>query len=69
VIFLAGLVPLKVNLILLSETNLQLLKKVKLKSFAKDCLTLKTNRVFLIFMLVSFCCVGILIHNYGFYFL
>ena len=65
-IFLAGLVPLVLNVILLPETNLQPLKKVELRNFMRDYLALMTNRLFLAFMLASSCCVGIWFTMIGF---
>ena len=65
-IFLAGLVPLVLNMILLPETSLQPLKKVELRNFARDYLALMTNRLFLAFMLASSCCVGIWFTMIGF---
>ncbi len=65
-IFLAGLVPLILNMILLPETHLQPLKRVELRTFIRDYLALMTNRPFLAFMLASACCVGIWFTMIGF---
>lgn len=65
-IFLAGLVPLVLNIILLPETNLHPIKKVDLMNFTRDYLALMTNRLFLAFMLASSCCVGIWFTMIGF---
>ena len=65
-IFLAGLVPLVLNMVLLPETNLQPLKRVELRTFIRDYLALMTNQPFLAFMLASACCVGIWFTMIGF---
>ena len=66
-IFLAGLIPLSINSILLPETNFQQIQRLNFDSLVKNHLSILANPLFLSFMFASSSCVGIWFTMLGFF--
>ena len=66
-IFLAGLIPLSINSILLPETNFQQIQRLNFDSLVKNHLSVLANPLFLSFLFASSSCVGIWFTMLGFF--